>query len=163
MRVLGQLGWVPPPPGWDVWEWGSTISFYLYCRVAVPLCHGRKNGACIREATGDPPVEEGLPLKTCFREGDPHMCPWEHIAARQLGWVGSSFPIQRSFPQYGKQWWSAWYLLEVSCAADRSPFSPTRAPLGSPVTVQQGKFHGLSWDFLIAGPLWLASGWYNPP
>lgn len=154
----------------------SPSSTWLACEGALSpsapaagwlllLCRGRKVGACIRKATGDPTVEEGL-RETCFREGDSHINPWEHVAARQLGQVGSSFPIQCSVPKYGKQGWSArgeclsftqhgtfwrWGVLLTA------PLSTPQEPLGSPVTVQQGKFHGLSWDFLIVGPLWLAS------
>jgi len=54
------------------------------------------------------------------------------------------------------QFYSAWYLLVVSCAADGSPSSPARAPR-SPGHCAVGKLRGQSWDFHIVSPLQLAS------
>lgn len=101
------------------------------------LCHGRRDGACIREASRDPAVEEGLLLGLWgagFREGEPHRCHW--CQASGASRKQFSHPVQ--FPKVWEammvckrrvlQFYSVWYLLVVSCAADRSPFSTTRAP-----------------------------------
>lgn len=124
-----------------VWEWGNAIFLCTCCSGGC--CRGRKDGPCFREAAGDPGVGEGLCYWDC---GRPVSGRLSHVSVgtcwcRQLGLVGSCFPIRCYFPKWGKQ----------RCSARRECLSFTRpstfwwwgvlltGPLGHPAPVLWGR------------------------
>lgn len=101
-------------------------------------------GSCWRPWDGRGTVLLGL-WETCFR-ADPPVCLWGHVAAGQVGWVGSSFPIRHDFPK--PHFYSAQYLLVVSCATEgspsslaKAPWSPSRCAVGEAPRTGQGLHH----------------------
>lgn len=146
--------------------WLGCVGLRECCFPLPPCssgCHGRKDGACIRGAAGDPGVWDGL----CPETGLPqlhislgtHRCQTAKAGRKpfsRLMQLPKIWEAVMSCKRRAPQFCSAWYLLVVSCATDGSTSIPARV-LGPPDAVWWEKLLRQSWDFFIPNPLLLAS------